>query len=55
MNENNEPERRSGEDWDWKTETREWSAAATDLACFSLALDERQGFNRNHRHQAGYT
>ncbi len=37
MTEDNEPERRSGEDWDWRTETRDWSAAASELACFSLA------------------
>ncbi|MUG93331.1 hypothetical protein F7734_13195 [Scytonema sp. UIC 10036] len=30
-------ERSDGENWDWKTETREWSAAETELACFALA------------------
>ena len=30
-------ERSDGENWDWEKETREWSAAATDYACFALA------------------
>lgn len=34
---NDEPERSAGENWDWRTETRDWSAAASELACFSLA------------------
>lgn len=25
------------ENWDWRTETRDWSAAVTELACFALA------------------
>jgi len=37
MTEDNEPEKRPGEDWDWQKETRDWSAAASELACFSLA------------------
>lgn len=40
MTEDNQPddiERSDDENWDWETETREWSAAATELACFALA------------------
>ncbi|WP_341527826.1 hypothetical protein WKK05_00225 [Nostoc sp. UHCC 0302] len=41
MTEENQPnddfERSEDENWDWQTETREWSAAATELVCFALA------------------
>lgn len=33
----NDFERSDNENQDWRTETREWSAAATELACFPLA------------------
>ncbi len=36
-NQPNDVERSDGENWDWQTETREWSGAVTELACFSLA------------------
>ncbi len=41
MTEENNPddieENSEGESWNPLTETREWSAAATELACFALA------------------
>jgi hypothetical protein len=40
MTEGNQPndfEKSENENWDWQTETREWSAAATELACFAIA------------------
>ncbi|MDF5729344.1 MAG: hypothetical protein PUP92_15320 [Rhizonema sp. PD38] len=40
MTEENQPDdfkKSDGENWDWQTETREWSSAVTELACFSLA------------------
>ena len=41
MTEENNPddieENSEGENWNPLTETKEWSAAATELACFALA------------------
>lgn len=36
-NPNNDEENLEGENWNPLTETREWSAAVTELACFALA------------------
>ena len=36
-NQPDDVKRSEGEDWNWQTETREWSGAVTELACFYLA------------------